>query len=229
MSEQITTITFFTYKGFQNKLWAFGMMQFAHPQLQKVSGMSFYKLMGSGRGIGFNPLPDWSTYCLLQVWDSQVEARAFFDHAPLMKQYQNRAEKIRTFYMRNIASKGKWSGENPFEVCDPQNELDSRLAVITRATIRWSKLRKFWSYVPTSQKYLSKAPGLLFTKGVGEAPIVQMATFSIWENKEALFDYAYRGKEHAKAIQMTRKLDWYKEELFARFEVIAEENHQGHS
>ncbi|MFQ3269562.1 MAG: hypothetical protein ACI9B2_001372, partial [Flavobacteriales bacterium] len=59
---QITTISFFNYRGLLNKVWAFAMMQFAHKFLQNISGQSFYKLMGSGKGMGFNPMPDWSTY-----------------------------------------------------------------------------------------------------------------------------------------------------------------------
>lgn len=196
------------------------MMQFAHKYLQAIDGMSFYKLMGSGKGFGFNPLPDWSTYCLLQTWDKEADADAFFKESKLMNRYRDHTQKICTIFMRNIAAKGEWSGKNPFEVSSALEEDNLQLAVITRARIRLSKLRKFWSYVPTSQKYLSKAPGLIYTKGVGEVPIIQMATFSLWENKASLLDFAYRGKEHGKAIEMTRELDWYSEELFARFQVF---------
>ncbi len=223
MSQQITTITFFHYEGFWNKVWAFGMMQFAHKGLADVPGLVFYKLMGSGKGFGFNPLPDWSTYCLLQVWENETAARRFFDNAELAISYRNRTSKMRTLYMRNIIAKGAWSGSNPFVSSSELDGKEKQLAVITRATIRLSKLWKFWSYVPTSQKHLANAPGLIYTKGVGEVPIVQMATFSLWENKQSLFDFAYKGKEHAKAIQMTKALDWYKEELFARFQVFADE------
>jgi hypothetical protein len=31
--------------------------------------------------------------------------------------------------------------------------------------------------------------------------------------------FAYQQKEHAKAVQLTRELAWYKEEMFARFKV----------
>lgn len=222
MSQQITTIGFFQYRGPRNKFWAFGMMQFAHALLQDVPGMTFYKLMGSGRGFGFNPLPDWSTYCLLQVWETEEAAKNYFACAPLISRYRSRTASYRTVYMRNITSKGNWSGANPFEVSTQLEQRDTTVAVLTRATIRWSRLHRFWSYVPTSQKHLSQAPGLLFTKGVGEVPIVQMATFSLWEDQKSLFNFAYRGKEHATAIKMTRELDWYKEELFARFQVIEE-------
>lgn len=199
------------------------MMQFAHSHLQDVAGQSFYKLMGSGKGDGFNPLPDWSTYSLLQTWKDESAANAFFNQSQLIRRYQNRTERIRVFFMKNIMSKGAWSGSNPFVKSMELDNTNPRLAVITRATIKWSKLWRFWSYVPTSRRHLADQTGLIYTKGIGEAPIVQMATFSIWENKEALQDFAYRGKEHQKAIEMTRSLQWYKEELFARFQIIREE------
>ena len=216
---QITTISFFHYQGFVNKVWAFGMMQFAHKPLQNIRGQQFYKLMGSGKGMGFNPLPDWSTYCLLQVWDSEEHADHFFTNSIFFKKYQHRTKKIRSLYMKNIIAKGEWSGQCPFEKSSDLSEENPQLAVITRATIKLSKLAKFWSYVPTSHQKLADNPGLIFTKGVGEIPIIQMATFSLWQNKEALHAFAYQGKEHAQAIKMTRELDWYKEELFARFQV----------
>ena len=74
---QITTITLFKYRGFWSKIWAFGMMQFAHSPLKKVDGLQFYKLWGSGKE-NFNPLPDWSVYALLQIWDKEESAQAFF-------------------------------------------------------------------------------------------------------------------------------------------------------
>jgi len=72
--------------------------------------------------------------------------------------------------------------------------------------------------VPTSQKPLQNNKGLIYTKGIGEVPFLQMATFSIWKDKESLMQFAYGSKEHAKAIAETKRLDWYKEELFSRFQ-----------
>ena len=99
---------------------------------------------------------------------------------------------------------------------DTNNPL---IAVITRATIKPSKLFKFWRYVPISQKPIERGcSGLIYTKGVGEAPVVQMATFSVWENIDALKNYAYNSVEHREAIKKTHQLDWYKEEMFTRFQ-----------
>ena len=47
---------------------------------------------------------------------------------------------------------------------------------------------------------------------------MQMATFSLWRDKESLMDFAYKSREHVEAIAKTKTLDWYSEELFSRFE-----------
>ncbi|MET7030613.1 DUF3291 domain-containing protein [Sediminicola luteus] len=214
---QITTLTFFRYRGLRQKLWAFGMMQFGHAPMSKLNGLQFYKLMGSGKA-GFNPLPDWSVYAVLQIWDNEASADLYFNASPLIERYKNHSEECWTLYLKNFAAKGEWSGINPFQKnskLDPDNPF---IAVITRATIKKRLLYRFWKYVPTSQASLEGNEGLLFTKGIGEVPITQMATFSVWKNKESLMEYAYGSKEHKSAIQQTRQLQWYKEELFSRFQ-----------
>lgn len=214
---QITTISFFRYTSLRNKFWGLKMMQFAHKSLENVSGMTFYRLLGSGKGRGFNPLPDWSVYCLLQVWESEEDANEFFNSSNLMRQYAVHSDELYTLYMKNISADGTWVGKNPFEK-GAEMDPDQPIAVITRATIKWNWLLRFWTYVPTSQQALNGNEGLIYTKGVGEIPIVQMATFSLWKNFEAVKQFAYKSKQHQEAIRRTRKNNWYKEELFSRFQ-----------
>lgn len=194
------------------------MMQFAHKYLQNIEGMSFYKLMGSGKGLGFNPLPDWGMYCLLQVWEDEKSALKFLDTSPLIQNYTEHTSQQATLFMRNRKAHGKWSGTEPFQVSSELDESNDKMAVITRATIKNKNLLKFWKYVPTSQRPIKNAEGLLYTKGIGEIPIKQMATFSLWNSMEDVRKFAYNSKEHKQAIKMTRELDWYSEELFARFQ-----------
>lgn len=217
MSQQVTTLTFFRYQDWLAKCWAFQMMQFAHRPLQQVEGLTFYKLMGSGKGMGFNPLPDWSVYCLLQVWETEAYANHFFAQHPLVKRYDHYASERWTLYMHNISAAGAWSGGNPFKKKETLTAHKGAIAIITRATIKASKLPHFWKYVPTSQKPLLDNKGLIYTKGIGEVPILQMATFSLWKDMASVKKFAYQSKEHQVAIQKTRQLNWYKEELFARF------------
>ena len=192
------------------------MMQFAHSDLAEVKGLSFYRLMGSGKGKGFNPLPDWSVYSLLQVWESEEQANEFFNSSILIEKYKSHTSEQYTLYMKNISAGGTWVGKNPFE---KGIELDPSLpiAVITRATIKWNWLIRFWKYVPTSQEPLEGNKGLVYTKGIGEVPVVQMATFSLWKNFDAVKEFAYNSKQHKEAIRKTRKNEWYREELFSRF------------
>jgi heme-degrading monooxygenase HmoA len=215
---QITTLTFFRFPTFSDRFWAFQMMQFAHRDLRKAKGQTFYKLLGSGKGFGFNPLPDWSVYGLLQVWDSERDADEFFASSPIIGRYRAHTSQIWTLYLRNVSVKGEWSGGNPFQT---STEIDSRipyLAVITRATIKLKHLKAFWKFVPRSQEPLRESSGLLFTKGIGEVPIVQMATFSLWENEAAMKEFAYKSAGHREAIAKTRELGWFNEEMFSRFQ-----------
>tara|TARA_R110002051_G_scaffold324755_1_gene423462 strand:- start:5377 stop:6087 length:711 start_codon:yes stop_codon:yes gene_type:complete len=214
---QITTLTFFRYRGLWQKVWAFGMMQFGHGPMSKVSGLQFYKLMGSGKE-GFDPFPDWSVYAVLQIWDDEASADHFFNSSKLIERYKRHSIECWTLYLKNIVAKGEWSGQNPFEKNNALDDGNTYIAVITRATIKKRLLYRFWKYVPTSQASLAGNTGLIFTKGIGEVPVTQMATFSVWKDKESLMEFAYGSKEHQSAIEQTRHLQWYKEELFSRFQ-----------
>ena len=215
---QISTISFLRFDSLSARAWAFARIAGPQRDLKAIPGQTFYKLMGSGRGSGFRPLPDWSVYSLLQVWETEEAAEHFLARSTAMQRYREVAAESLTVFLRTLRANGAWSGRNPFlplVAPDPANPLR---AVITRATIKASCLKKFWSYVPSSDRHLAGSPGLIFAKGIGEAPLVNMATFSLWENEEALRDYAYKDEGHLGAIKRTRDYNWYSEELFSRFQ-----------
>ena len=215
----VTTLTLFRFPSLLKKIWAFGQMQFAHASLSKTAGLHFYKLLGSGRDLGFNPLPDWGVYGLLCVWDNEKAAEDFFSHSKIFQRYVSKTNEQWTVYMKPIQTKGMWSGGNPFT---PSTDLDATnplIAVITRATIKLHKLGIFWKFVPISQRPIQQGcPVLIYTKGIGEAPLIQMATFSLWENATALKNFAYNSPEHREAITKTHQINWYHEEMFTRFQ-----------
>ena len=217
---QITTVSFFRYSTLAKKFWGLQMMGKAHQDLTDVHGQEFYRMLGSGRGMGFNPLPDWSVYALIQTWSSLEYARDFHDRHKLSRLFRENSSEYWTIYLSTIRSEGCWSGINPFHPDHSEMESDSPVAVLTRATIRKRYLPRFWAYVPSAQQPLKRASGLIFSKGIGEVPLSQMATFSIWESQDAMKAYAHGSREHMKAIQLTRSLGWYREELFARFRLI---------
>lgn len=216
MNGIITTITLFRYETLSSKLWAFKMMNEAHGYLKDTKGLKFYRLMGTGRS-GFNPFPNWAKYALIMVWENEKNADDYLNASELFKLYTQQAKEYYTMYLSTIRSVGVWSGANPFESDTVEIGKGDKILVLTRASIKWRYLFKFWKYVPYAQKGLKKNAGLIFTMGIGEAPLVQMCTLSLWQNTASLNDFAYQQQAHQKAISMTRAFNWYKEELFARF------------
>ena len=216
MSE-ITTLVLFRYESWRRKIWALSQMGLAPRRLKATPGMRFLKLLGTG-AEGFSTKPDWGVYGVLQVWDAAASAEAFFRSHPQFQRYVRNAEESLAIYMRPVKSKGCWNGVNPFELTAPPEPGNSTLAVITRATIHKKYLRTFWKNVPASQRPLHGIRGLIYTKGIGETPYVDMATFSLWTDEDAMKAYAYGTKAHQAVIRKTRELGWYKEELFARFQ-----------
>ena len=214
----LTTVSFFHYRRKRDRWWAFTQMQFAHAPLGRVPGLRFYKLMGSGAGTGFSLRPDWGTYCLLGVWENAAAAARFFAKDVQYAEFERRSE-VRTFHLEPVRKKGSWDGGDPFELGAPL-QADEKLAVLTRAGIRTSRLYEFWQHVPESSRAIVDRPGLLFSKGVGELPVVQQATLSVWENREAMLDFAYRDKTHREIIQKTHRRGWYHEEMFVEFRVL---------
>ncbi|MEM7131096.1 MAG: DUF3291 domain-containing protein [Chloroflexota bacterium] len=219
MPHSVSTVTFFRFDTFFQRAWAFGQMQFAHSHLQRVDGLQFYKLMGSGNESGFSIFPDWGVYALLAVWENEAAAERFFQTASICQRYTDNSSEQWTLFLKTSQSKGLWSGNSPFHPMADLDEANRYVAVITRATIRWRRMLSFWWYVPTSQRPIQAGcQGLIFTKGIGDVPLVQMATFSLWQSFDDLKRFAYQSKEHRLAIQKTHQLGWYSEELFARFQ-----------
>ena len=92
------------------------------------------------------------------------------------------------------------------------------VSVITRATVKPTRLRKFWSHVPMAQSKLIENKGLILTKGVGEVPILQMATFSIWTDTSSMESFAQLNSGHGKASRKAMDYSWFNEYLFSRFQ-----------
>ena len=126
-----------------------------------------------------------------------------------------------TIFLEPIEGHGTWDGKKVFGEVPVKSEYEGRIAVLTRATIRLSRLRSFWANVNPVAEKMATAKGLELSLGIGEVPFVKQATFSVWQNKSAMKDFAYQLKEHAEVIRKTRAENWYKEEMFVRFLVRA--------
>ena len=219
LMRQVVYLHFFSYS--KHRFWAFTQMQRAHAGLQQCKGLQFYKMLGTGAGAGFSLRPDFSTYALLTVWDTEQCKVKAFNKAAVLQAFFDRSAEQRIYSLRPIHTHGNWSGQSPFEVQKPLG--DKPIGVITRATLNPTRLLDFWRHVPQASRAIKQAKGVGFFKGIGEWPFVQQATFSVWESAEAIRTFAYVSQAHASIVKKTRERKWYKEDMFNRFEVLSEE------
>lgn len=189
--------------------------------LRRVPGLTFFRLLGTGRGGDLTLGIDPRRWARLAVWQDEAAFREF-EASPWRQRERARLTHSATLLLRPLRSKGHWGGRAPFgsPTADPPT---GPLAVLTRAAIRPARMRAFWSAVPASQEGLHTHPGLLLTLGLGDIPLLSQATFSVWEDAASVKAYAYAGAGHREAIARTRQEGWYSEELFARFGVLAAE------
>jgi heme-degrading monooxygenase HmoA len=220
-----TTLTLITLRPGQRR-WGLAQMGTSPATLHKVAGLQFFQLLGSGAANGFGFLPNFDRYGFMAVWADEAAAQTFFEIHPLWAKYQARSRETWTAELAPLKSHGLWNKVNPFdyksEIPIPLDEAGP-IAVLTRASIRLTKAPRFWRYIEPTSRVLATTPGVQLAIGLGELPLVRQATFSVWESAAAMQQYAYRDASHREVIQLTRRENWYSEELFARFRVLRSE------
>ena len=215
---QVVSFTLFRLKKGE-KIWAFGQMASLPSHLSELRGCSFSKMMGSGNGVGFSIWPNFGVYAMMLVWEDISYFRHFEKQDEKFNVYKSKCDEVLTIIGQAYKYHGTWDGKTPFELNGDTNKYTKRL-VITRATIRLSKLIRFWKHVPSTSRGIENAEGRLLSIGIGEWPFIQQATLSIWDNEEMIKNYAYKNPAHLEAIKLTKELNWYKEEMFTRFVPI---------
>ena len=216
----LTTLTVFTLRP-GHRRWALAQMGTAPRALKQVPGLRYFKLLGSGARNGFGLWPNLDRYGLLAVWADAAAADAFFAQHPQWAAYQQRSAEQWTTHLAPSKAQGLWDGQQPFDIAPAADTpAQAPVAVLTRASIRWRKTPRFWQFVEPTSAALAQVAGVRAAIGLGELPVVRQATFSVWESAQAMQDYAYRDARHREVIQLTRRENWYAEELFARFRVL---------
>lgn len=188
-------------------------------QLKRLSGISFIKMLGTGKGESFTPKDADPTRwgILVTISENQISN---LDKSFVIRSWQKICKKEYRVILKPISSHGFWSRKQPFSA--EKFDWSTKIAAVTRARIVWRKNLIFWRAVPPVTESLHQSPGLLNAIGIGEAPIGLQGTFSVWKDAASLRDFAYKGKAHSEAIKATSAQQWYSEELFARFAVIEE-------
>lgn len=196
--------------------FAFMQMAVGRRTARKIPGVSFAKLMGTGTGKTFTPSDaDLKQWAVLFVADN-LEV---IDGSKFIKGWNKRSTSVERYLLNPISSHGKWSKREPFTIGEISKN-NGPIVAITRARLKWSQAIRFWRSIPPVVTDLHNSPGLLFSIGIGEAPIGLQGTFSVWQSGAALRDFAYKNAPHRAAIEDTKRFDWYSEELFARFELV---------
>jgi heme-degrading monooxygenase HmoA len=217
-------------------LWAtpFGFLSMAIFRLPLAlrKQASFWRLMGCGRNGTFDLVPDLTQWAQLSIAHLTPQQVATFsaDGGACSKHFFGRfisawlrfcGTTQSSYLLAPLEGHGLWNGKTVFGPLPKQTDYEGEIAVLTRATIRLSKLADFWRSVQPVAVQMAGAPGFMTSYGIGEIPFVKQATFSIWQSKAAMKQFAYGLQAHKKVVRHTHQNKWYSEEMFVRFKIVA--------
>jgi hypothetical protein len=197
-----------------SRLWGYGRFVFGRGAARRQPGVRFAKVLGSGFDGGFGLKPSASRQGLLCLFDDDWAAQDFLAHSPLVTAYRDHAREYLEVRLRPFSCRGTWDGVR-FEpsVAPPEG---GPIAGLTRASIRPHLARRFWSKAPPAERSLANASGCLLAAGLGEAPLLRQATFTVWDSVASMDGYARTGA-HLEAIRASREGNYFSESMFVRF------------
>ncbi|HMO73602.1 MAG TPA: spheroidene monooxygenase, partial [Paracoccaceae bacterium] len=149
-SLQTVTLSLFRFGGIGARLWAVAQMGAARLAFRAMPEATFWKLCGSGTGEGFTPRPNTAVWAILACWPDLSTARDRVARAPVYSRWRARAAEDWTLFMTPASARGRWAGVEPFhpEPEAPEVQSAAALAALTRATVRPSRLVRFWRRGP---------------------------------------------------------------------------------
>ena len=200
-------------------MWVFAQMALARPALRRDRRLLFWKLCGTGTGQGFTMRPNGRVWAILAVWPDAAVAQAGVADHPVWRGWRQRARESWTLFLAPTASRGTWAGANPFQP-DAGMVQTGPCAALTRATLRPRHMLAFWRRVPAISRRIGADANVAFKIGIGEMPLRNQVTFSVWPDLAAMAAFARKDGPHADAIRAVREGNWFAEELYARFAVF---------
>jgi hypothetical protein len=197
-----------------SRLWGWSRIVKGPRALQRIPGLLFSKVLGSGYDGGFELRPSASRQGVFALFESDQAANDFLLQSPLVRAYQERSQEFCWVMLKTFSCRGSWDGVS-FQV-NTEPPVQGPVAALTRASIKFSKAHAFWRHAPSSQTALEGVEGCQLAVGLGEAPFFRQATFTIWDGLTEMNAYARTGS-HLEAIQAAHQHGYFSESMFARF------------
>jgi spheroidene monooxygenase len=219
-SGQCAVLQLLKFRGVSSKTWGSFQMIMARLFSIKYPGLQFIKPLGIGSGHGYRAWPDWEASGFFMVFEN-VEAAVAFRKTTVLAEFLERSAENYCLFMKPTSSRGSWNGFDQWEI---QESVDRQGPVcsLTRATLKPEFLFRFWKMVSPISLEQKDYPGLLFSQGIGEVPLIEQATFTIWENMNSLEEFA-RNTFHGEAVREVYRLKGFKEQMFTRFSPLYSE------
>lgn len=199
------------------RLWGALRLVVGRFAMRGVPGLRFFKILGSGHEGGFGLRPSADRLGLFTVFADAASAEAFIAAGPVLQSWRSHARECAWLKLAPYASRGAWAGRALSTSSEPPKQ--GPIAVLTRASIRPTCAAAFWRRATAAEQALHAAAGCLLATGLGEAPLLRQATFSVWQDIESLQAYAQQGA-HLDAVRAAYGCGYFSESMFTRFTLL---------
>ena len=198
-------------------LWGLSRYVIGRFSLYNIPGLQFFKVLGSGFEGGFSTKPSLHKQGLFCVFDSEHHAKQFRAHSKLVQAYMNHSREFFAVSLNAFSTRGSWA--NTQLDITAKAPVSGPIASLTRASIKPLKANAFWKKAQPAEVSINQSEGVILSAGLGEAPYLRQATFTIWESAQHMDQYARQGA-HLEAIRSALQGQYFSESMFTRFKPI---------